>query len=196
MLISFVLTYVISLTLQSPISLNIHHQYKNISLISPIYFIHGGRWDVIPNSEIDVDAVMRNHIELDSDQDIIEGALIYNIQRRHVESDKPTQNESKYIQLLVAWRVEHTKVLHVRTLLVEHDNELDWDEDKLRRLHQKHWHSLNTLVSPIETNWLLDDTTVLAMTIKVMNGDYRWDVFISEGIKNNVKRPFWINAKR
>jgi hypothetical protein len=82
----------------------------------------------------------------------------------------------------------------VRALLVEHDGELD--EDKLRKLYRKYWHSLNELVDPIRSNWLLNDATVLSTTVVVMNGGYRWDIFISEGIKENLETPLWIDAER
>jgi hypothetical protein len=153
-----------------------------------------GRWHVVPDQEIDVDTVMRNCIEFSSRQDILEGALVYRIQRKHAEYDRPAQDRSKCIQLLVAWHVEHTKELHMRALLIEHDGELD--EDKLRQVYQKYWHSLDTLVNSTEMNWLLDDATMLETKIKAMNGDYRWDIFISEGSKYYAKRPLWLDTTR
>jgi hypothetical protein len=97
--------------------------------------MHGGKWHVVPDQEINVNAVMRNLIEFDSGQDILEGALVYRIRRKHAETDKSAQDKSKNVQLLVAWRVEHTKELDVRLVLVEHDGELD--KDKLKKLYQK-----------------------------------------------------------
>jgi hypothetical protein len=85
-------------------------------------------------------------------------------------------------------------VSHIRALLVEHEKEID--KDKLEKLYQKHWHLFKARVSPIRSNWRLDDTTMLTMTVKIMNGGYRWDIFISEGIKNNVKRSFCIDTAR
>jgi hypothetical protein len=190
----YVLICVISLVLQSPVSLNIHNQGQGIGLISPVYFMYGGRWNVVPDQEIDIDTVMRNCIEIDSGQDILEGALVYKIQRKHIESDKSAQDESKHIQLLVAWHVEYTKELHVCALIVEHDGELD--EHKLRMLHQKYWHLLNAQVDPIKNNWRLNDATVLKTEIKVINGGYRWDIFISEEREYIIKRPFWIDTTR
>jgi hypothetical protein len=110
--------------------------------------------------------------------------------------DKSAQDESKYIQLLVAWQVERTIGLHVRALLAEYNKKHNWDEDEQRRLHQKCCYSFNALVNPIRNNWPLDDTIVLATTIKAMNSGYRWDIFISEGIRDNVKRPLWIDTER
>jgi hypothetical protein len=194
-LILFVLIC-ISLTLQSPVSLSIHNQYQDINLISPVYFTHDGKWNTAPDQEINVNAVMRNLLEVDPGQNILEGALVYRIQKKHVKSDKSAQYELKCIQLLVAWRIEYTRELRVRALLVEHDNEFNWDEDKLKKLHQKYWRLLKTRVDPIENNWLLHDTTVLKTTIKVVNGGYRWDIFISEGAEDNIERPLWIDAER
>jgi hypothetical protein len=186
--------YVFSLTFQSSVSLNIHNRCQDINMISPVYFTRGGRWYEEPDQEIGVNAVMRNYLEFYSGRNILEGALIYKIQREHDESDKFTQDESKCIQLLVAWHIENTKELHVCALLVEHDRKLD--EDKLMGLYQKHWHSLKSQIDLVERNWLLHDAEVLTMTVKTMNEDHRWDIFITKGVKDNVKRPLWINAKR
>jgi hypothetical protein len=147
-----VLIYIVSFALQSPISLNIHNQCKDIGLISPVYFIHGGKWPAVPDPKIDVNAVMQNRLEFDAGQDILEGALVYRIQRRHVES---AQDESKQIWLLVAWN----------------------GEDRLRKLYQKHWPSLK---GQSKSKWGLDSTTELATTIRVTKGGCRWDIFISE----------------
>jgi hypothetical protein len=157
--------------------------------------MHGGRWHVVPGSEIDVDSVMSSHFKFDPEQDILEGALVYRIQRRQYgESDNSVQDESKYIQLLIDWRVEHTSELYVRALLVEPDKELD--EDKLRVLHQKYWYLLKARVNPIKNNLLLNDAIVLTVAVKAMNGGYRWDIHITKGVSHNVKRPIWIDTAR
>jgi hypothetical protein len=194
MSVFYVLICIVSLTLQSPVSLNIHNRCQGINLTSPVYFIHGGEWCIVPNQEINVDAVMQNRLEFDSGQDILEGALIYRIRRQHAESDKSAHDSSKNINLLVAWYVEHTKELHIRALLVEHDKE--FDEDKLRGLYQKCWQSLNVFVSPSGCDWKLDDATILKTTVKTMNGGYRYDIFITEEEGNRIERPLWIDAER
>jgi hypothetical protein len=156
--------------------------------------MHGGMWNVIPDQGTDVNTVMRSCLEFDTEQDILEGALVYKVQRQHVESNEFIQDESKSIQLLVAWHIEHTEGLHVRALLVEHDKKLD--EDRLRRLYQKYWPLLKAQVNPNRSDWLLNNTTILVTTVNVMNGGYKWDVFIFEGKGNDVERPLWIDAER
>jgi hypothetical protein len=194
MFIFSVLICIVSFTSQLLVSLNVHNKCQYISLTSPVYFIYGGRWDVIPDQEIYTNAVMRNYLKLDSGQGILGGILTYKIQRKHTESDKLIQNESKCIQLLIAWCDGHTEGLHVRALLVEHDGELD--EDKLMRLYQKYWYSLDVWVNPIGSNWLLDDTTILTTTVEKMSGGYRWDILISEGMRDNIVRPLWFDVER
>jgi hypothetical protein len=170
MSIFYVLNYAISLT-----SLNIHNKCQEINLTSPVYFIRGGRWHLVPDQEIDFDAVMQNHIEIDTGQDVLKVVLVYRVQRQHAES---AQDESKHIWLLVAWNGEHTKELHSCALLIEHNKKLD--KDRLRKLHQKRWSLLKERASATRDGWALNDTTMLTTTIKVTNRGYRWDIFVSE----------------
>jgi hypothetical protein len=183
---------IVSPTLQLPMLLNLYNQCQDINLTLSVYFTHSGRWHITPDQKIDADAAMQNRIELDSGQDILEGALVYRIQRRqHIESDR-----LKDIELLVTWHIDHAERSHIRALLVEHREEFNWNEDKLRELHQKCWQPLDAWINPIGSNWLSDDTSVLATTIKAANRGYRWDIFISKGEGDNVKRPLWIDAER
>jgi hypothetical protein len=175
MLIFHILICVVSFALQSPVLLNIHNQCQAINLTSPIYFIHGGKWNVVPDKEIYVNAVMQNRLEFDSEQNALKGALVYRIQRKNVASD---QDESKHIWLLIAWSGKHTKGLHVCALVVEHNKRLD--EDRLKRLYQKRWPLLREQTNITKGNWTLNDTTMLTTTISARNGGYRWDIFISE----------------
>jgi hypothetical protein len=175
MSISYVLICVVSLSLQSPILLNIHNQCKDIDLISSVYFMRGGRWHVVPDHKIDVNTVMQNCIGFDFGQDALEGALAYRLQRKHVEF---SQDESKRIWLLVAWEGEYTKGLHVCALVIEHDKKLDGN--KLKKLYQKHWPLLKTLPNATGGNWTLNDTTKLTTAIRVTNRGCRCDVFISK----------------
>jgi hypothetical protein len=138
MLILYVLICVASLALRSPVLLNIYNRYQDINLISPVYFVHGKRWNVAPGQEVDIFHVDQNRLEFDSGQEIQEGVLVYTIQRKHAGSDEFIQDESKNIQLLVAWQVDHTKGLDARALLIEHGNEFIWDEDKLKKLYQEY----------------------------------------------------------
>jgi hypothetical protein len=178
-----VLNYVVSLALQLPIPLNIHNWCQDINLTSPVYFMYGGRWHVAPDQKIHTDSVMQNCLEFDVGQDVLKGALAYKLQRKHAKS---TQDESNRIWFIVAWHGEHTKGLHVHALLVKHNKKLN--RHGLRKLYRKRWLLLKAQSDATRGTWTLNDTTVLETKIKVMNGGYKWDIFISERIKYNVKR--------
>jgi hypothetical protein len=106
------------------------------------------------------------------------------------------QDEPKPVQLLVIWHGEYAKELHVHALLMELDNDFNWDEDKLRRLHKNCRCSLDTYIDPSSNEWLLRDMTTLVTTVKVMNEGHRWDISISKGIRSNAKRLLWTDTKR
>jgi hypothetical protein len=169
--------------LRPSIEFNINNRCQDISLTSPVYFTHGGKWRVTLRHIIHANFGMHNHLEFDSRESILEGILIYRIQRSTIESN--------HIRLLVAWRGEYTKGLHVRAMLVEHDSELD--EDKLRRIYQKYWHLLNAQNESIVTNWPFNGAKVL--TVEKTNGGYKLDIFISEG-DYNIIRPLRIDVDR
>jgi hypothetical protein len=196
MLIPFVLICVTSFVLRSPISLNIYNGCLHTNLMSPAYFIHGGKWDILPDKRVDIIHIMRSRLEFDPGQDVLEGALVYEIRRKLIESGEFIQNESKSIHLLVAWHIDHTKGSAVYALLVEHDKEFNWDEDKLRRLYQKYWHPLGAWSKFIGNNWLLNDATVLRAAVDIMNGGYKLDIIISERNEVVIERPLWVDAER
>jgi hypothetical protein len=178
---------------------------------------------IAPDPEIDAKSVMKNHLEFDSRRNILEGALLYKIQvRRYVKSVRSTQDESECIQLLVAWRVGHTKEPGLYILLIRHDKKLDWNEHKLKWLYQEYWNLLDTQVNSIGRNWLLlndkmvdeygnfivdhwlSDDIVVLTEISVRNECRKWDISISGGTRDNNKilmdvnfeRPLWIDAER
>jgi hypothetical protein len=185
-----VLIYVISFALQLLIPLNIHNWCQDINLTSPVYFIRGGKWHITPDQRIRVDAIMQNCLEFDSGQDVLEGALAYRLQRKHAKS---AQYELNHIWFVVAFHSEHTKRLHVHALLVKHNERLD--EYKLRKLYRKRWTLLKAQANITRGHWLLDDTTMLETTIKVMNEGYRWDIFISGRINYHIKRETLFNKR-
>jgi hypothetical protein len=192
-----VLICVVSLALQPLVLLNIHNQCQNVNLISPVYFVHGGKLHVAPDQEMGASNVIRNSLRFHSGQGVLEGALVYRIQRRqHAESDESVHDELERIRLLVAWCSKYTGELRVCALLIEHDKEFNWDKDKLKELHKKYWYSLDTWVDNIRNKWLLDGTTILTTLVKAMDEGYRWDISISKGTKDNTRRPVWVNTKR
>jgi hypothetical protein len=206
LVIFFMLMCIVSLTLHGVMDVTVRNQYSDIELVSPVYFCNHGSYNEYPIERTDIGAMMKIGFSFGLDK-LPGGILMYKVQRkRGVMSDRqpkadatPTEvveDTSKTMRLLVVWEIEHFRDLRVYIVLVEHDNELEWDEDRLSELHQKRWHSLNAWIDSTRNNWLLDDGAVLETTIKVMNGGHRWDIFISEGSNDNVRRPLWIDVER
>jgi hypothetical protein len=175
MSIFYILICVFSFALRLAVSLNIYNQCKEINLTSPVYFIHGGKWYAELDQKIDTDAKMQNHIELDAKQDILEGALVYRVQRKHTV---PAQDESKGVWLLITWNSDYTKEPDVCALVIEHNKQLD--EDRLRKMYQKSWSLFKTRASITKNNWVLSGMAILITTVSVTNGGYGWRVSISE----------------
>jgi hypothetical protein len=185
----------ISLALKLPVLLSIHNQCQCINLLSPVHFMYGGKWHIVPDQEIDANTVMRNCIEFDSGQSVPNGALVYRIQRRHAESDKIIQDESKNLQLMLTLGGKYASEFNVRVLLVEHDKE--FNQNEIWTLCEKYWILLNLRPIFIRSTWLLDDATMLTTTVKAMDGGYGWNVFISEARKDSyIMRPLWLDAER
>jgi hypothetical protein len=189
--------YVISFALESPVLLNIYNQCQGINLISPVCFLGSGKCvGVVLEQKIDAFCAGRNFFMFYPGQDILEGILVYKMQIKHAEPDEFIQDKSKSIQILIAWHVENKKKLDVRVLLVEHERKFNWDENKLRKLYQKYWHIFMVWLHPTGFNCMLNDTTILVTTVNIMNGGYRWDIFISERMGDNTIRPLWVNTER
>jgi hypothetical protein len=201
-----ILMCTVSLTLRGIMDVTVHNQYPDIELVSPVYFCNRGVYNEYPVERTDVGAMMMISFQFGLDK-LPGGILMYGVQRKgNIESDhqfstdatsiEAVEDTSKITRLLVAWKIEHFGEPKVYIVLVEHDKDLEWDEDKLRWLHQKCWHPLNAWINPTRNNWLLDDGAVLETTSKVMNGGHRWDISISEGDNDNVMRPLWIDVER
>jgi hypothetical protein len=194
-----VLIYAVSLSIQPSFKLNIHNQCSNVDLVSPTYATSDElECYRAPDHNVCVGGMTRAGFIIYKPGSLSYIVLIYRLQRKQQhESTGISKDTSNISQLLVICKFSESQESYAGMLLVEHDKKLDWDEDKLKQLHQKYWHLLNVLVDPIRSDWLLNDKkTVLATTIKAMNGGYRWDIFISEEERNNAERPLWIDAER
>jgi hypothetical protein len=191
-----VLMYAISLATQPSFKLNIHNKCLNVDLISPKYATSDELECHRPSGhKVCSGDTMRSGFIIKSDNESF-GVLTYRLKKRQTrESTGINRHTASVSQILVVWRISKSKEIYVDVLLVEHGEWFDCNKDKLRRLYQKYWHPLNAWVNPIESSWLLDNTTALRTTVKAMNGNHGWDIFISEEMGNNVRRPLWINAE-
>jgi hypothetical protein len=201
------LIYTVSLKLQLPPRVIIHNQCSKINLVSPIYFGNGAVCPKLSYQQIDINAKTRVCFEINATQDDFEGALLYKLQR-HVESDnrrnmnilttEVNENEAKCVQMLVAWKVEDSK-LFVLLALIEHTKEFTWNGDELKKLYYKNRLWLKRYVSTTLDIWSMDNNMALKTTFRVrdLQGDSDLSISISERENNGYAvRPIWINTER
>jgi hypothetical protein len=126
----------------------VYNRYPDIELISPVYLCNCGIYHEYPIERADIGVMVKASFRFGLDQDEPEGILMYEVQRNgNANSDHQpntdttstgiTEDASKMMRLIVAWKINHSLKFNVRMVLVEHDNELVLDEDKLEQLHKK-----------------------------------------------------------
>jgi hypothetical protein len=103
------------------------------------------------------------------DQDTFGGALLYRLQRK--------EDTSISTRLLMIWKYDSGRIVS-NALLVELENTLDWDKDKLKMLYDI-YNNRHDLYSFLE-EWSLDDNTELKTTCETSHGGFEMNVIISE----------------
>jgi hypothetical protein len=189
-------------------TMNIHNQYPDIELVSPVYFCVGGTYYEYPVEETNKDTVMKFDFRFDPDKDESGSILMYEIRRKeHVVSDHQSSIDTIYtkvveeiprpMRLLLIWKIKHLEdeEPNLSVVLVEHDTELVLNEDKLALLYEN--------VNYIPTNyfrstWLICDNMVLAERHDVLWHTYLdLKVTISKGFGNkDAIRSIWIDSER
>jgi hypothetical protein len=199
------LMYTISHVLQFPSCVAIHNQCLNTKLVSPVYFCNGAVFSNLPNQQIDIGTKMKAHFEIYTIQDEFEGALLFKLQRypnRQHNMDtltkKTNKREAKCVQMLIAYKVEYSK-LFLYVTLIEHAKDFTWDENKLKKLYDGNRSWLNEYNNTTSYTWLMDDNMILKTTFSArdLKGIPELSVFISEEEKDSyIMRPLYVDLKR
>jgi hypothetical protein len=201
-----ILIYTISLTLYKTMAVTVHNWYSNIELTSLIYFCNHGRCYEYPVGNTDAGVMMKRDFRFDLNQDECGGILMYEVQRKgnirfdyrfsiDTISAKAIEEASKMTRLLVIWKIERFGKSKVNIMLVEYDNKLVLDEDKLARLYDK----VNDIPSGHNPSKLLMcDNTMLAATHKVVReAGLELKITISKGVRDlDTIRSMWIGLER
>jgi hypothetical protein len=204
--ISPMLMYIISLTLHKTMVMTVHNQYPDMKLVSPICFCNRGRRYKYRIKKTDTGAMMKYDLKFDFDQDTLEGILMHEIQRKENERSnhqssintaytKTIEEASKMTRLLVAWKIDRSGGSKVRIILVECDDKLVLNEDKLAQLYEK----INDIPPGYHAiTWLMCDNTVLETTYEIeQKTGIELKITISEGDKDeNTKSALWIDPMR
>jgi hypothetical protein len=200
------LMYTASLTLHRTMTMTVNNWYPDIRLASPMYFCNGGIYYEHPVRRAYAGAIMMIDFRLDLDQDASNGILIYELQRKeNAESDqqssvdtiytKVIEEASKMMRLLITWKIKHLEEPKVSIVLVECDNELVLNEDKLARLYDKVNAISSEYSNPSRRTWLMCDNTALGIMYVVE--DLELKITISEvSRERDAIKLMWIDPER
>jgi hypothetical protein len=186
------------------LNITICNQYPGLELKSPIYCSNGTVCYVSPSQQTDISATMEARFGIDSEQDNIKGALLYKLQRKHVDgTDNQSNNSTASIEnttnmhFLVLWNVED--YFHAfRVCLIECAADFTWDEDKLWALHDEYHLQLYADYKSGIIAWLMHEGSVMKTKLDVIyESDYELNIIISEGTeKCNMEEPVKIEPER
>jgi hypothetical protein len=193
------LMYVVSLSIEPSVELNIHNLCSNIDLVSPTYKTDSGsKCHSPPDDKVYADDTMRSSFAFCDSNDCSKGVLIYRLQRRQThESTESGEDTSSSAHLLVIWQVLEHLGLYADVLLIKHDEELDWNKIDLMSLHRENFGRLKQFPDPAKETWLMNDNTTLKVTFEIMNRDWLLNVTISEIERYNGARiPPLIDPRR
>jgi hypothetical protein len=186
----------------------VHNRYSDVELVSPVYFCNHGTYNEYPVERTDIGAMMKIGFSFGLDK-LPGGILMYEVRRKgNTESDyqfnidttfaETVRDTSKMIRLLVVWKIKHFDEPRVHIVLVEHDIELEWNEDKLAKLYDKVNEQSSRHYNPSRYTWLVSDNIVLKTTYEVAQREgLELKIAISKGIKDWSTRPaLWIDPER
>jgi hypothetical protein len=176
LMIFSILMHIVSLTFQKAMVITVRGQYPDMKPISSVYFCNHGTHYEYPK-RTNTGTVMKVEFRFDSDQDVFEGILMCKVRReRDIRFNqqsstntiytKVIEEASKMMQLLVTWKIERLGRLKVNVILIEYDDGLVLNEDKLKQLYDK----VNNIPTNYnESKWLMCDNTVLEVAHKAVH---------------------------
>jgi hypothetical protein len=157
-------------------------------LVSPEYFGSNIVWDIVPNQKVDVNTMTRTIFEENTSERGFTSVLTYKLRRKGSfesnEDNVSTENTSTSSQLLVIWRSDSQYECSIHVLLINHDNTITLNEDKVKELN---YPSLTLLRNGhiVKNTWLLDYEAVLMTTSKWEKRIRKIEITISEGTEEN-----------
>jgi hypothetical protein len=185
----------------------VHNQHPDIELVSPVYFCNCGIYNEHPVKRTDAGAMMNVGFRFDLDN-LPSGILMYEVQKEgkaksdhqpsiDIVSTQTAKDTSKMMRLLVAWKIEQFEEPRIHIVLLEHDNELVLNEDKLVQLYKVN-DQFSRRYNSSKSTWLVSANTVLEAAYEVVQKEgIELKITISEGAKDNdTKSALWIDSER
>jgi hypothetical protein len=168
-------------------NVTIDNQCSDIELTSPVCFTKNATCHEHLPQQVDSKSAMRANFKTDVNRDTFGGVLLY---RLHGKEDTSTST-----QVLVIWGYDSCR-LYSYLWLIEHESTLNWNEEKLERLHNV-YNSRYNIRFDIE-GWLLNASTKLKTKYKMsFESGFRMNIIISEekDLAEPIK-PLWVDLNR
>jgi hypothetical protein len=172
-----------------------------MELTSSIYFTKDATCHGHLPQQIDSKSVMRATFKIGLDKDTFGGVLLCHLQRKEYSGSDDRSNTDKdtliSTQLLVIWEFRIDR-LYSHAWIIEHENTVTWNEDKLERLYDAYDSLYDTDIIFNTGRWLLDDNTELQTVCETSyEEDFEVNIIISEE-KNLLRprKPLWIDPNR
>jgi hypothetical protein len=165
----------------------VHNQCSDFELVSPRYLGNNATWLKSPDQKVDINATIEASFGRDVTKYKCASALLYKLKRKkRFESNDQSNADNPFIEdtstspkLLLIWRFTDKSKVSLNAQLIENNDAINWDEDELEELHSMYYSSLedNRTVRCIR---LLDDATVLKITLKWKERIYRTEITVSD----------------
>jgi hypothetical protein len=189
------------------LNITICNLYPDLELTSSVYFSDCAACHVPPTQQIDTNNTIEASFGVGPEQDCFKGALLYKLQRKHVDRADNQPNSSTVsiedattnMYLLVFWNNGWRWINYgFYVYLIECANDFTWDEDKLWTLCKKYSDKFHKNYKPNTCTWLMNDGALMKTRFDITYGsDYKWDIIISEGVwEYNIEKPIKIDPKR
>jgi hypothetical protein len=193
----------VSFILHGTMDVTIYNQSFNIELIPSVYFCNCGTYYEHPVKRMDA-GVMKTDVRFDLDQEESGGILVYEIQRKgrfdHQSNiaTKVIEEALKMVRLLITWKFKRFGESKVNIMLVEYDDKLVPNEDKLAQLYGKLAVILSKCYDPhINTRLMYDNIAIGPICEVVWKEIPELKITISERATNKyTMKPMWIDSGR
>jgi hypothetical protein len=203
----FILMHTVSLTLCKAMDITIRNQHPDIELASPVCFCNRGTYCKYPFERTD-DGAVKIGLRLDIDQDKSGGMLMYEVQRKgnirfnyrssiDTVYTKAMKEALKMKRLLITWEIKHSDKPKVNAILVEYNNDLFQNGDKLARLYEK-TNGISFGRERYEYIWSMYSNTALKTRYEtIWRTSLELEITICKGFRNQINtRQMWIDSER
>jgi hypothetical protein len=190
---------------QASMKVDIHNKCSNIELVEPVYFSDGATCDIPLDQKIEPNGALKTVFRIKFTRGKFEGAILYRLRKKGANSDQQPdtettsngKNQPNRTQLLVGWKLERLQDPRVYMLLVEHEEKLVWDGNKLIEQHNEFRGRLNVHNGSVTSTWLMEDGSVLRLALDgVGSGEYGIRIVITDAQQNeHTSIPIWIEPK-